>query len=221
MADSITKSVYDIFDKRPDNDFKIKYKDATNSNPIDAQNTATKALSIDWKQTKTTHVPVNICIDGQASAAGTLTTQFLLDNISVFRLIKEDVVAGYHHTNADFLIQNVKSGSHTLDVVCSITAGHYTIASGYANMYIQTTGLIGALREARPEIKIQQQWSDVLISVPSFVINTVSLSDSLSVEAKAPIPLIPAETFTGFSIDFILPTIGIVSLTDSVNIVKT
>ncbi len=218
MPNTITTSTIQIFDSRNtgSDPNQIRYKDISNQNSIDVQAALTKCLSLEWSQAKVSHVPTNLCVDGHASQAATLEVQFQLDGAVVFRSVKQTMVPGDWHINADFLIQAVKSGSHTLDVMISASSGDFTIAAGSANLYIQLTGLIGALTESVPKINITQAFLPVSINFNPTI--NVPLSDAVLVTIQTPIPITLSEPYAVQSVSFSVPQIGMASINEAVTI---
>lgn len=214
-----TRPIVQMIDARnKQQDGNIKYRSVENDAGIMANTTGVKALSIDWSQSKVSHVEVNILLTGQASQALKLTGYWQLDNSNVSYPIMQTIQPGFSTIHADFLLNAITSEKHVLDFFLRTDSGTFSIDSFGAKMYIASSGITNA-GEVLPKIKVTEIFVPVSISF-STTIGLASMTDNLgvTVATQTPIPLAIQETFTGASISFVAPSIGLSSLTENLNI---
>jgi hypothetical protein len=213
------KSISDMInDRNKGQAGSAKYRSVENDAAISANAAGVKAVGIDWSQGRVSHVQVNALVTGYASQTLTLTGYWQLDSSAVGSPIRQVIQQGYFTLNADFLLNAISSGKHVLDFYLKTDTGTFAVDPFSCKMYIGSSGITNA-GEVLPKIKITQAYTGIPINfAPSIVLVDMTDKVIVTVATDTPIALPISEVCTGIPINFTSPSIGLVGMSDNVNI---
>lgn len=127
-----------------------------NASAISVNTTSQQVIYLGITAVADTNLTLLLAIYGNASAAGTLTIQVILDNKSISFKPKQKLQSGDNVIGIPLGIPQVGAGAHYIGVIVSVDTGVFTIPQFNMQCMIDGRNLQGGLSAAPPHAEVTQ-----------------------------------------------------------------